>query len=74
MEEIQNKQQIKGVIHYLVKWVCWPSEYNSYEPASYLTNAPKLVADFERRYKQKRKGNQMTINSKNSDDEDITLG
>ena len=74
VEEIRDKQRIKGVIHYLVKWAGWPSEYNSYEPASHLTNAPKLVADFERRHKRKRKGNQTTINSKDSDDEDITLG
>ena len=74
VEEIRDKQRIKGVIHYLVKWAGWPSEYNSYEPASYLTNAPKLVADFERRHKRKRKDNQTTINSKDSNDEDITLG
>ena len=74
VEEIRDKQWIKGVIHYLVKWAGWPSEYNSYEPASHLTNAPKLVADFEQRHKRKRKGNQTTINSKDSDDEDIILG
>ena len=40
-----------GPASLLVKWAGWPSEYNSYEPASHLTNAPKLVADFEQRHK-----------------------
>jgi hypothetical protein len=57
VEEIRDKQRIKGVIHYLVKWAGWLSEYNSYELAGHLINAPKLVADFERRHKRKRKGN-----------------
>src|SRR5438045_626963 len=41
-------------IHYLIKWASWPSEYNSYELASHLTNAPKAVANFECKLKQKR--------------------
>ena len=73
VEEIRDKQRIKGIIHYLVKCASWPLEYNSYEPASHLTNAPKLVTDFERRHKRKRKGNQTIINSKDSGDGDITL-
>jgi len=36
MEKVRDKRRIKGVIHYLVKWAGWPSEYNSYEPASHL--------------------------------------
>jgi transposase InsO family protein len=55
VEEVRDKQRIKGVIHYLVKWAGWPSEYNSYEPASHLIGAPKAVADFERKLKRKRK-------------------
>ena len=55
MEEVCDKRRIKGVIQYLVKWAGWPLEYNSYEPASYLTNAPKAVNDFERKLKRKRK-------------------
>ena len=49
VEEVRDKQRIKGMIHYLIKWAGWPSEYNSYEPASHLTNAPKAIADFERK-------------------------
>ena len=54
VEEVRDKQRIKGVVHYLIKWAGWPSEYNSYEPASHLANAPKAVADFERKLKRKR--------------------
>ena len=52
---MRDKRQIKGVVHYLVKWTGWPSEYNSYEPAHHLINAPKAVADFERKLKRKQK-------------------
>ena len=54
MEKVRDKRRIKGVIHYLVKWAGWPSEYNSYEPASRLANAPRAVADFERKFKRTR--------------------
>ena len=55
MEKVYNKRRIKGVIQYLIKWAGWPLEYNSYKPASYLTNAPKAVSDFKRKLKHKRK-------------------
>src|SRR5438046_9356686 len=55
VEEVQDKQWIKGIIHYLIKWAGWPSEYNSYELASHLTNALKAVADFECKLKRKWK-------------------
>jgi hypothetical protein len=43
------------MIHYLVKWAGWPSEYNSYEPVNHLVNAPQAVATFEQKQKQKHK-------------------
>ena len=55
VEEVRDKRRIQGTIHYLVKWAGWPSEYNSYEPASHLAGAPKAVADYERKLKRKRK-------------------
>ena len=55
VEEVRDKQRIKGVIHYLVKWAGWPSEYNFYEPASHLVDAPKAIADYERKLKRSRK-------------------
>jgi len=39
VKEILDKRKIKDSIYYLVKWTGWPSEYNLYEPATYLANA-----------------------------------
>ena len=55
VEEVRDKRQIKGVIHYLVKWAGWPSEYNSYEPVNHLANAPRAIGDFECKQKRKQK-------------------
>ena len=55
IEEVRNKQQIKGVIYYLVKWAGWPSKYNSYELASHLIDALKAVADYKHKIKCKQK-------------------
>ena len=50
-----HKQWIKSTLHYLVKWATWPSEYNSYEPASYLIGALRAIANYGRTLKRKRK-------------------
>ena len=55
VEEVLDKRRIKDTIHYLVKWAGWPSEYNSYEPAAHLANAPRAIASFEQKLEQKRK-------------------
>ena len=39
----------------MVKWIGWPSEYNSYELINYLINTPKAIAVYERKLKRKRK-------------------
>jgi transposase InsO family protein len=57
VEEIRDKRKIRDTMHYLVKWAGWPSEYNSYEPAFHLANAPDAIAAFERKLKRKRKDN-----------------
>jgi hypothetical protein len=54
VEEVLDKRRVKSVVQYLVKWAGWPSEYNSYEPAINLANAPELVAAFERKRQRKR--------------------
>ena len=56
MEEVLDKRKIKDEIRYLIKWIGWLSEYNSYELVDYLTNALKAVAAYERKLKRKRKG------------------
>jgi hypothetical protein len=53
-------------MRYLVKWAGWPSKYNSCEPASHLVNAPRAVADCERKFKRKR----MEAKADNIDDEE----
>ena len=66
---MQDKQWIKGVIYYLVKWASWLLEYNSYKLASHLTNTPKAIANFEHKIKQKRA--QTTSTYDNIDQEDV---
>ena len=56
-----------------MKWAGWPSEYNSYEPASHLTHVPKLIADFERKHKRKQKAERVAIDTEDSDDENMVL-
>ncbi len=72
VEEVLDRCKIKDTVHYLVKWVGWPSEYNSYEPAAHLANAPKLVDAYERKLKRKRKGKDTSESRKRSrkDDDD----
>jgi len=65
VEKVQDKQQIKDVIHYLVKWESWLSEYNSYEPASHLAGAPKAIKNYKHREKHK-KCKQKNNNNKNN--------
>lgn len=54
VEEVRDKQLIKGRIHYLVKWTGWPSEYNQWVPENDI-HAPKLIQNFEKSRKQKRR-------------------
>ena len=57
VEEVRDKRKTKDEVHYLVKWAGWPSEYNSYEPAAHLANAPNAICAYERKLKHKRKDN-----------------
>ena len=51
IEKVHDKRCIKDMIHYLIKWTDWLSEYNSYKSAAHLANIPEAVAA----YKWKRK-------------------
>ena len=53
VEEIRNKRITKRKVHYLIKWIGWPSEYNQWVPEDDM-NAPKLIQGFERSRKRKR--------------------
>ena len=54
VEEIRDKQVIKGKIHYLIKWTGWPSEYNQWVPEDDM-NAPKLIQKFEKSLKASKR-------------------
>ena len=51
MKKVKNKQWIKNIIHYLIKWADWSSEYNFYELINYLIDTSKTVADYKHRLK-----------------------
>jgi hypothetical protein len=52
VQEVRDSKTIDGVLHYLVKWTGWPSEYDSWEPAPHLANAPKKIQEFEKQKKR----------------------
>ena len=53
VEKVLDEKYIKDIVYYLVKWIGWPLEYNSYELVAYLTNAPQAIVSFERKRKRK---------------------
>ena len=57
VEEIRDKRTIKGKVHYLIKWIEWPLEYNQWVPEDDM-NAPKLVQNFEKSKKAKKASKQ----------------
>ena len=55
MKKIKDKQQIKNIIHYLIKWADWLSEYNFYKSVNHLADALKAVVNYKCRFKYKCK-------------------
>ena len=55
IKEVLNKHQIKGELHYLVKWANWPFKYNFYKPVAYLTEALKIIIAYEKKVTCKHK-------------------
>ena len=72
MKKIRNKQQIKNIIYYLIKWANWLSEYNSYKSVSHLTDILKVVINYECRLKQKCKKVRVLNMNKVLNSEDVT--
>ena len=68
VEEIKGTARIDGTRHYLVKWTGWPSEYNSWEPTEHLANAKKLVDQFERVSKKRKRRTRYTEASESEDE------
>ena len=56
VEEVKDKILMKGKIHYLVKWIGWPSEYNQWVDEEDMTHAQGAIQTFEKSKRgQKRK-------------------
>jgi Chromo (CHRromatin Organisation MOdifier) domain len=56
VEEVKDKILMKGKIHYLVKWIGWPSEYNQWVDEEDMTHAQGAIQAFEKSKRaQKRK-------------------
>jgi hypothetical protein len=64
VQEIRDSKTFTGILHYLVKWQGWPSEYDSWEPALHLTNAPQKIKEFEHLKKRKQETKSETPTSK----------
>ena len=62
MKKIKNKQQIKNIIYYLIKWTNWSFKYNFYKFVSHLVDASKAIANYKHRFKHKQKKINKTIN------------
>jgi hypothetical protein len=54
IEDIKDKRQIKGHMHYLVKWEGWPTEYNQWIPEQDMGNAQQAIQAFNRRQKKRK--------------------
>ena len=48
VEQILNSQLCRGNLHYLVKWLGYTKEHNTWEPLSNLTNANEAVKEFHK--------------------------
>jgi len=65
VEEVRGVRKVGQQRFFLVKWVGWPSEYNSYEPEEHMENAQGAIRAFERkRKKDKADGEQGAANKR----------
>jgi hypothetical protein len=51
VERILEKKGTGKRLRYLVKWIGWPEEDNTWEPVENLTNAKDLISAFEEKLK-----------------------
>ena len=54
VEKIMNRRQYGGVLQYRVKWKNYNSHRNTWEPVENLTNSRKLIAAYEKCFKNKK--------------------
>ncbi|KPM33905.1 hypothetical protein AK830_g12666, partial [Neonectria ditissima] len=55
IEEIVADKKVDQETFYLVKWMGWPVEYNTWEPTVHLENATKAVQQYHRQKKRAHK-------------------
>ena len=55
VEEVKDQANIKGQLHYLVKWEGWPTEYNQWVPEEDMGNAKQAIQRFRKLQEQKKK-------------------
>jgi hypothetical protein len=58
VEEVRDKEVIRGQVRYLVKWTGWPSEYNQWVDEADMANAQGKIRSFEKG--KKKVGNART--------------
>ncbi|KAI4313322.1 hypothetical protein L6164_026309 [Bauhinia variegata] len=55
VEAIRAMRVWKGRKQYLIKWLGWPEETNTWEPIRHLTLVKDMIDDFEKRKQRKQK-------------------
>ena len=48
VERIKDERRVQGQLHYLVKWVGWPAEYDQWVTEDDMTNAPQIIANWQK--------------------------
>ena len=67
VEEVRDKEVIRGQVRYLVKWTGWPSEYNQWVNEADMANAQGKIRSFEKaKSKKARKVEGVAIGTANS--------
>ena len=72
MKKIKNKQQIKNIIYYLIKWTNWFFKYNFYKFTSHLADAFKMIINYKQKLKHKHKKTSQINVDKVSDSENAS--
>lgn len=72
VEKILDHKKIRGVQHYLVKWLGYSNEENTWEPANGLDNCHEVIDEYWR-VKSSTKGRLSTTSSRRSSGEMVVI-